>query len=55
MNTTGKVGTGGAPTVIELVALLLPAFESPPPDTAELLTSVPTAPIAMFAVTVMSG
>lgn len=55
MNATGKVGTADGPIVIGLVAVLLPALESPPPDTAALLTSVPAALTAIFAVTEMSG
>ena len=54
-NNTGKVGTGSGLIVIGLVAVLLPGLESPPPDTTALLTSVPTASAAIFAVTVMSG
>ena len=54
-NNTGKTGTGSGLIVIGLVPVLLPGFESPPPDTTALLTSVPTALTAIFAVTVMSG
>ena len=54
-NNKGKPGTGTGGTVIGLVPVLLPGFESPPPDITALFASVPVAPGSTLAVTVMSG